>query len=90
MWNLNVEQLTELLKKFPSDVKVVIRGYEDGFNDITAIKKVRVKYDPNAEWYYGEYSQDEGSNAIDAIELFGENRNQNIWHGKQSMFVKIF
>jgi len=36
---MNAKEPIELLKKLPPDLEVVIRGYEDGFNDIKDIKK---------------------------------------------------
>jgi hypothetical protein len=75
---MNAKELIELLKNFPPDQKVVIRGYEDGFNDIQELRKVSVVYQPNSKWYYGEYALSDKPSAIEAIELFGENKNEEI------------
>jgi hypothetical protein len=68
------------LIKFPSashpDTKIVVRGYEDGYNDIQKLRKIRIKYYPDAEWYYGVYSDSKDPDSFDAIDLYGENPNE--------------
>jgi len=59
----------------PPDTKILVRGYEGGYNDIQELRQRRVKPDPEAEWYYGEYAESEDKDAIDAIELYGENKH---------------
>jgi len=34
-------QLIKHLKTFPPEVQVVVRGYEDGYNDILHLKEVK-------------------------------------------------
>ena len=68
-------QLIQLLQSFPPSTKVVVRGYENGYNDI--LKLIEIKIKPNAEsaWYNGEYEESKEADAIYAINLFGENQN---------------
>lgn len=47
----------------------MVRGYEDGYNDIQKLRKIRIKYFPDAEWYYGVYSDSKDPDSIDAIDL---------------------
>lgn len=54
----------------------MVRGYEDGYNDIRQLKPLKLRREINAKWYYGEYFNDDSENSIDAIELYGENKNQ--------------
>lgn len=75
---MNAKELIELLKNLPPDQKVVIRGYEDGFNDIQELRKVRIVHKPDSKWYYGEYALSDKLGAIEAFELFGENKNEEI------------
>lgn len=67
------EVITEL-QKLPPATKVVVRGYEDGYNDILALKPVKIKPMPDSEWYYGEYASSTDADAMDAMDLFGENK----------------
>jgi hypothetical protein len=73
---MTASELIQHLKQLPPATKIVVRGYEDGYNDITELTKRRVKHNPDAEWYYGEYTDSKEADAIEAIELFGENRNE--------------
>ena len=67
-------ELITLLQSQPPDIRVVIRGYEDGYNDIAQIVPVNISKANNKKWYYGEYFKTNSENKIGAIELFGENK----------------
>ncbi len=73
---MTAKELINLLQEQPPEIKVVVRGYEDGYNDIQQLKTLKLRKDINAKWYYGEYFQDDSEHSIDAIELYGENKNQ--------------
>jgi hypothetical protein len=72
---MTASELIHHLKQLPPDTKILIRGYEDGYNDIIKLKPVRVKHNPDADWYYGEYAASSDPEATDAIELYGENKS---------------
>jgi hypothetical protein len=71
---MTATELINLLKDLPPDTRIVVRGYEDGYNDILALIPRSIKLNTEAEWYVGEYMDSEDADAISAIELFGENR----------------
>lgn len=53
-------ELIEALKKFPPDMPVVARGYEDGWEDAEEPSIIEVEWDANPEgdqhvWYYGRH-----------------------------------
>jgi hypothetical protein len=50
---MTAQELINLLKNFPPEHKVVIRGYEDGFNDILELRRIRVIHNSDLPWYYG-------------------------------------
>jgi hypothetical protein len=51
-----VVELIEQLKAFPSDMRVVVPGYEDDFDDVIDADQVLIKPDVNGkQWYYGRY-----------------------------------
>jgi hypothetical protein len=66
-------ELIRLLQEFPPDTKIVVRGYEDGYNDILKLRQLKIKYNPDAAWYYGVYSDSKEEDAIHAVDIFGEN-----------------
>jgi hypothetical protein len=73
---MTASELIMLLQKFSPETKIVVRGYEDGYNDIIELRQIKIKYDPEAAWYYGLYSDSEEADAIPAIDLFGKNPNE--------------
>lgn len=74
---MTAKELILHLQVLPPETKIVVRGYEDGYNDIQNLRPVKIKYHPDAAWYYGEYADSKDTGTIDAIELFGENTNEN-------------
>ena len=70
---MNAQQLILQLQTLPSDTKIVVRGYEDGYNDILKLKAIKIELNPNAYSWDGEDSTD--ADAITAIDLFGENQH---------------
>lgn len=74
---MTAKELIHLLQELPPETKIVVRGYEDGYNDIHQLKPVKLRKDMNAKWYYGEYFENNKEHSIAAIELYGENKNEN-------------
>jgi hypothetical protein len=72
---MTVAELIQQLQTLPPETKVVIRGYEDGYNDILQLKTVKIKPKVDAYWFDGEYEDSTDADAIDAVNLFGENKN---------------
>lgn len=70
---MTASELIRLLQEYPPDTKIVVRGYEDGYNDILKLRQVKIKNNLGAAWYYGVYSDSEEKDAIHAVDLFGEN-----------------
>ena len=71
-------ELITFLQSQPPNIKVVVRGYEDGYNYIAQIVSVNISKANNKKWYYGEYFKTDSANPIEAIELFGENKIEKI------------
>ncbi len=74
---MTVSERLQQLQSFPATTKVVIRGYEDGYNDIIIVKSVKIKTKENAFWYDGMYEDSPDEDAIPAVDLYGENKNQD-------------
>ncbi len=72
---MTASELIEHLKALPPETKIVIRGYEDGYNDILKLRPIKIKPIENAHWYLGEYEDSTDAYAIPAVDLFGENKN---------------
>ena len=50
---MTAQELILLLQTLPPHTKMVVRGYEDGYNDILRLNEVKIKPKADAEWYYG-------------------------------------
>lgn len=70
---MTIQQLTTLLSQYPPDTRVVVAGYEGGFNDITIHKIIQLKLDANKEWWNGQHEEVQSSGEP-ALLLAGENR----------------
>lgn len=56
---MTVRELIEELRKFPQDQRVIVPGYEDGFDDIHLLRSINITGFIPAAWYYGRYDQTE-------------------------------
>lgn len=66
---MKVKELVDALLKLPQDDLVVVRGYEDGYDDVMKVEKIHVALTSEPEYYYGVYSMTSASdpNAISAV-----------------------
>ncbi len=71
---MTAKELIILLQELPPEIKVVIRGYEEGYNDIQQLKPLKLRKMIDAKWYYGEYTKTDTAYSIDAVDLYGENK----------------
>ncbi len=70
---MTAQELIIELQKIPSNTKIVVRGYENGYNDILNLKPVKIKLNTSTNWYDGEYDTSSDNDAQEAIDLFGQN-----------------
>ncbi len=52
---MTVDELIQKLSDYPSNFRVIIPGYEDGYNDIIIIKEIEIVPDYHKNWYYGQH-----------------------------------
>jgi hypothetical protein len=72
------KELIQKLQQLTPDTRIIIRGYEDGYNDILRLIPMMIIPHPEQKAdYYGEYTSarddKEKTGAISAVELYGEN-----------------
>ncbi len=70
---MTVKELIQRLAQYPPELRVVVQGYETGFNNITTLQQVPLRENPDAAWYDGEYDADE-SGGEPAVLLLGKPR----------------
>jgi hypothetical protein len=52
---MTVNELIKMLQTYHGDMRVVVSGYEGGYNDIKNIAQIELNLDVNKEWYYGPH-----------------------------------
>ena len=60
---MTVKELVELLGKYPDDLRVVVNGYEEGYDDLAAerISVVKIQLDTQIYDWEGQHSDFYGS-----------------------------
>ena len=55
---MTVQQLITLLGTYPPDLRVVVSGYESGFDDVESerVSVTRIELDVGADWWDGRHS----------------------------------
>jgi hypothetical protein len=55
---MTVKELVKFLEKYPDDLRVVVNGYEDGFDDISPerISVVKMQLDAKTEDWEGQHN----------------------------------
>jgi len=71
---MTAQELIQHLQTLPPKTKVVVRGYEGGYNEILQLKPIKIEPKADAHWYDGEYKDSTNADAIEAIDLYGENQ----------------
>ena len=73
---MNVDQLIKRLQMYPPDLRVVVRGYEGGYNDVDTFENIKIVLDYHSEWYYGKhedasniYNEEVKANVVDALQI---------------------
>lgn len=70
---MTVKELICMLHGLPSELPVVIRGYEHGVNDVDRIEQVKIQQDVNSEWWAGSHEVVD-EDGISAIYIIGKEK----------------
>lgn len=49
---MTIKELIDKLKKFPPDMRVVTRGYQDGYENPISVDKISIHLDANKPGHY--------------------------------------
>lgn len=54
---MNVKELIEVLGEYPADMRVVVQGYEDGYDDLSPeqLSRVKIVLDAGKERWEGKH-----------------------------------
>ncbi|UBF24179.1 hypothetical protein K9N68_20965 [Kovacikia minuta CCNUW1] len=81
---MNIRELIETLSQFDPETRVVVAGYEGGFNDITQIQPCEIRLNMYQDWFYGSHGKADDAQIQQllpdapiaaAVVLKGENQN---------------
>jgi hypothetical protein len=50
-----IAELIEKLREFPQDARVIVNGYEGGYEDVTGVNAIPIKLNVHTEDYYGPH-----------------------------------
>jgi len=73
---MTVNELIAELQKHPPENRVVVSGYEEGFDDISRLCPVRISPTPKAKPYEGRWEQENSGEP--AVFLFGRGRDEEV------------
>ncbi|MFH1026051.1 MAG: hypothetical protein V1764_05165 [Nitrospirota bacterium] len=76
---MTVIELIERLQEYRQDARIVVQGYEDGFDDISIIDEITIRPAPDPQWYYGRYEKTDlkaSQQSEQAVLLFGRGRSE--------------
>jgi hypothetical protein len=67
---MTVDELIDHLCQFKGNLRVVVAGYEGGYNDLLNGELIELNLNVNDEWYYGPHERpDEGQGDETALLL---------------------
>jgi len=66
---MKVAELIELLSQQPPDRRVVLKGYENGYADISSLRERTIKLNVNDDWWNGPHEAAETGFDEIAIEI---------------------
>ncbi len=60
---MTIKALVELLRKYPDDLRVVVNGYEDGYDDLSLerISVIKIQLDTQIYDWEGQHNDFHGS-----------------------------
>ncbi len=69
---MTVQELITRLSQLPPDTRVVVEGYETGYNDILEFKGLMLKLDVSTDWWDGQHDEKKDGDEV-AVALVGRN-----------------
>ncbi len=72
-----VSELIAALQSYPPDARVVVLGYETGYDDVTEVREIHIVPEENPAWYNGRHDNappERADQAERAVLVYGRNR----------------
>lgn len=68
---MTIGELIQLLAQYPSDLRVVVNGYEDGYDDLSPeqLVPVNIVLNTGKQWWEGKHGDPDGlTDSADLVE----------------------
>jgi len=69
-----IEELIHQLQSYPKNIRVIVQGYEDGFDEVSTLKAISIQPNTSHEWYNGKYIKSNNAASETAVLIFGTGR----------------
>ena len=63
-----VAELIKELEQFPQDLPVLVNGYEDGFENIVKLERIKFEHKADSPYWSGEFQETEQQNTKNSME----------------------
>jgi len=76
---MTVSELIASLQNYPPDTRVIVLGYEEGYDDITMVKQIAIMPEEKPTWYIGRYDEappEKADQAEQAVLVYGRNAEE--------------
>jgi len=70
---MKVGELITQLQTLDPNSRVMVRGYEDGVNDVLEVRSIRIVKNKNTKWYDGLYAITLDGSGEPVVEIWGDN-----------------
>ena len=79
---MTVDELIQLLAKHPPDLRVMVQGYEEGYDDLETgcVVACLASLDVKSAWYYGRHKQVLSSDKLTTHETVRALFLRRPWH----------
>ena len=68
---MTAKELIEHLQTLSPDTRICIKGYEDGVDYVSLLRKAKILKDRNSEWYYGSHQE--------VLDIDGKDFDEIVW-----------
>ena len=69
-----IEELIQQLQRYPKNSRILVQGYEDGYDEVTNVREISIKPNTSHEWYNGKYIHSDNPASETAVLIFSTDR----------------
>lgn len=69
-----IEELIQQLQRYPKNSRVIVQGYEDGYDEVTTVSEISIQPHTSHEWYNGKYINGDNAASETAVLIFSTDR----------------